>query len=623
MFVASTVFIFLAETDYENTRLEGATVYKVLLPSMLVALCLCFFVKSLFYFFLLFEYTLIPLMLYLGVRGSKKENKKAVNYLVIYTLIGSAFLWAVVLYFFAVLGTTGFDEVQQFLETGVLAAPTRVVLLISVLLGFAFKVPMVPFHPWLIVAHVEAPTVGSVILAALVLKVGGYGIFRFGYSLFPAEILLLSPALVLIALLGYLYSTVAAVRQQDLKRYVAYTSVAHMNFGLIGLFTGETIGAEAFIFTMLSHGLIATGMFLVIGYFYAFTEFRDTVRLRGLASLNPKLAVLWVVLSLANMGMPLFAGFPGEYYTIVAAAQYNAYLPWFLFIGFYLSGAYTFLHLTRFLYGSGMRAKAVELSSRTLGLFANLLFWVILLGLLPSVVFGTLEVGIVDVQPSTLFGLEETAQAVRADLLVSDTTALVGECPSPTSVSSETDTLDVGDCTAPGTVELGANTSISNNEQAVGGGDQACTNHRPKKSEVGGQVAAAELRAAAVQTSNVGGGVGKLNDSSSANPRKALVQVADLDFELDTYEWFCLLRPEVDTTVTINRDLAYRYGQEYLTGLLADRVGEGQHVYHRGLAQEVQMLLPLPNTVAEALEGLELEAQDSTRLRLIGVDSDL
>ncbi len=327
MLVASMIFMFLAESDYFEARLEGTYFYAVILPSMLVALCLCFFVKSLFYFFLLFEYTLIPLMLYLGVRGSKKENKRAVNYLVIFTLAGSVFLWAVVVYFFSVFGTTDFVEVKYLIEQGLLTTPTKVALLVSILLGFAFKVPMVPFHPWLIVAHVEAPTVGSVILAALVLKVGGYGIFRFGYTLFPAEMLLLSPVLVFLALLGYLYSTVAAVRQQDLKRYVAYTSIAHMNFGLIGLFTGEFVGIEAFVFTMLSHGLIATGMFLIIGYFYAFSEFRDTVRLRGLASLNPKLSIFWVILSLANMGMPLFAGFPGEYFTLVAAAQHDAYLP--------------------------------------------------------------------------------------------------------------------------------------------------------------------------------------------------------------------------------------------------------------------------------------------------------
>lgn len=153
---------------------------------------------------------------------------------------------------------------------------------------------------------------------------GGYGIYRFGYCLFAEELLLLSPYLIAAVLFGYLYSTLSAVRQQDLKRYVAYTSIAHMNFGLIGLFTGEYVGVQAFALTMVSHGLIATGMFSVIGYFYAASEYRDTIRLRGLASLNPKLTTYWVIFSLANMGMPLFSGFPGEFLTIVATVQANS-----------------------------------------------------------------------------------------------------------------------------------------------------------------------------------------------------------------------------------------------------------------------------------------------------------
>lgn len=401
------------------------------------------------------------------------------------------------------------------------------------------------------------------------LKVGGYGIFRFGYTLFPAEMLLLSPALVFLALLGYLYSTVAAVRQQDLKRYVAYTSIAHMNFGLIGLFTGEVAGLEAFIFTMLSHGLIATGMFLVIGYFYAFSEFRDTVRLRGLASLNPKLSVFWVILSLANMGMPLFAGFPGEYFTLVAATQHDAYLPWAIFIGFYLAGAYTFFHLTRFLYGSGHKTQTVELTSRTLALFCNLTFWVLLLGLVPTIVLGTLELGAVETCAQVYSdGAGVGAVEVVVEALDSTKTLLPESCPPPTGGSGVAPSV-TGEGLAPTT-------------------------------------AGAEV------------GVGKLNLDMTA----LLAQGADLEFELDTYEWFCLLRPEVDTTVTINRDLAYRYGQEYVTGLLSEKIGEGQHLYQRGLAQEVRMLLPMASTVTEVLSQTEFETSDSTRLQLVGVDSN-
>lgn len=164
---------------------------------------------------------------------------------------------------------------------------TKKILFILLFLGFAFKVPMVPFHQWLVLAHVEAPTNGSILLAALLLKVGGYGIYRFVYLLFPEEVFLFSDFILPILILASTYATILAIKQIDIKRFIAYTSISHMNFSLIGLFSGFEAGLLGFFHTMISHGIIAAALFYLIGFLYSKCGFRDSTRLSGLGDIMP------------------------------------------------------------------------------------------------------------------------------------------------------------------------------------------------------------------------------------------------------------------------------------------------------------------------------------------------
>jgi len=245
-------------------------------------------------------------------------------------------------------------------------------------LGFAFKVPLVPFHHWLIIAHVEAPTNGSIILAALLLKVGGYGLYRFAYTVFPMESLYFSNEILVFSLFGYTFSTILAIRQIDLKRYIAYTSIAHMNFSILGLFSTFNVGILGYIHLMISHGVIASAMFFLVGYIYSVLNFRDTVRLSGLAYNFPKFSVFFFIFSMANMGLPLFSGFPGEFFILISIISNNFYFGLFIFFGFMFSGVYNFFQLNKVLFSTSMNLinskKKDDLDSQSIATLSILLY---------------------------------------------------------------------------------------------------------------------------------------------------------------------------------------------------------------------------------------------------------
>lgn len=386
--VCFAAHVVLVEEDAEDLTQQSLQVFFVALFSVF-----CFYTSDFLVFFVSFEMILLPLFLMIGLFGSRPERVGGAFFLLIYTLVGSLFLWPVVLYCVVVLDTSNFFD--MVVHASSMGSGMRMLLWCCLLVGFAFKVPVVPVHLWLTVAHVEAPTVGSMLLAGLILKLGGYGILRFACSLFPVESLLYHSFVIGICCLGYTWATVMATRQVDIKRFVAFTSISHMNFALAVLFTMKEAGFGAFCHTMVSHGVIAAGMFGLVGFIYRQTSYRDIVHLSGLAGVAPAFALCWFILSMANVGLPFFSGFPGEFFGLIALAAEGRFAVLCFFLGFYLSAVYAFVSVSRLLYGS-VRSSSVyiyDLTAKAQQVFGMLCFLSVTLGLLPSAVFSLAPLG--------------------------------------------------------------------------------------------------------------------------------------------------------------------------------------------------------------------------------------
>lgn len=373
------------------------TIYNNLMDVIVFLMLVCFVVKNIFIFFIAFEAILAPLFIYILLQGSRFNKIFAVKYLVVYTVLGSVFLWFSVSFILEIIGNSNYDYLQWAVMNNI-DSETRKIIFLLLFLGFAIKVPMVPFHHWLTIAHVEAPTNGSIILAALLLKVGTYGLYRFVYSVFPVESSFFSSEISAIALFGFTYATILAVRQIDVKRYIAYTSIAHMNFSLLGLFSCTEIGVQGYVHTTISHGIIATAMFYLIGHLYSILHFRDTLRISGLSQKFPKFSIFFFLFSMANMGLPLFSGFVGEFYIITSLLFTNEIYAIVACFGFMLSGVYNVFQINRLLFSdcpsSILFKKNEDLDSVSVGVLFILLFWSLVFGVFPDIILKNVEIGL-------------------------------------------------------------------------------------------------------------------------------------------------------------------------------------------------------------------------------------
>lgn len=328
------------------------TLYIAQLFLLLTQLQATFTAANLLTFFVAFESLLIPMIIMIAIWGSK-NNRQANNYLVFYTMFSAIPMLLAILYINNKTGTLNISELHELMLNQIIiwTWEEEMYLWLAFFLGFAVKTPMVPFHIWLPKAHVDAPTVGSVILAGLLLKVGLVGFIRVLLPLFPVATIFFSPYVSAVATVGVIYSSLITLRQIDMKRIIAYSSVAHMNMALVSLCSLNGVGIYSSIYLMLSHGLIASGLFFLVGFLYNRFHVRSIENYSGLGTIMPIMSMFFFIFTLANIAFPLTSGFIGEFLLLLGISLSNFYLGFLNAFSMLLTTVYSMLLFGRVFLG--------------------------------------------------------------------------------------------------------------------------------------------------------------------------------------------------------------------------------------------------------------------------------
>jgi proton-translocating NADH-quinone oxidoreductase chain M len=380
-FILSSFLIFLCILFVWNEFLFKE--YAIVLTVLNLLLLLVFSVLDVLFFYIFFEAILIPMYLMIGLWGSRERKVRAVYLFFFYTLIGSLCMLLGLLYIYNLTGTLNFE----YLLTYKFTFEQQYWLWLAFFLSFASKIPLFPLHVWLPEAHVEAPTVGSVLLAGILLKLGVYGFLRFSLNLFPEASLFFSPFVYLLSVLGIIYASMSAIRQTDLKRIIAYSSVAHMNLVTMGIFSFNIIGIEGSIMQSISHGFVSGAMFLLVGILYDRYHSRLLYYYGGLVHMMPVYAVLFLIFTMANIALPGTSSFVGEFLLLTGIYKVNILSSVISALGVILCGAYSLWLYNRIIFGNLKINHTLlfkDITFREFAIIFPLLFLVFLMGIYPT-----------------------------------------------------------------------------------------------------------------------------------------------------------------------------------------------------------------------------------------------
>jgi NADH-quinone oxidoreductase subunit M len=366
-----------------NTVQANLKGYLIAFLSIELLLIGVFCVLDVLMFYILFESILIPMFLVIGIYGSRERKIWASYYFFLYTLLGSVVMLLSILYIYNQVGTTDYEILLTFAFSDL----EQKLLWFSFFLAFAAKVPMMPVHLWLPEAHVEAPTAGSVILAGVLLKLGTYGFIRFSLPLFPQASFYFAPFVYTISLVGIVYASLTAIRQTDFKRIIAYTSVAHMNVVMLGIFSFNNVGIEGALLQSLSHGFVASALFIIIGVVYERYRTRLVKYYGGLVHTMPLYISIFLFFTMANIGLPGTSGFIGEFLIFAGSFKVNTSVTFFGCSGMILGGCYALWLFNRIAYGnlkSQYIKQTLDINKREFFIFAPLIFYTLVFGLTPD-----------------------------------------------------------------------------------------------------------------------------------------------------------------------------------------------------------------------------------------------
>ncbi|MEZ5674829.1 NADH dehydrogenase subunit M [Thalassovita litoralis] len=355
-----------------------------------------FMALDLVLFYLFFEAGLIPMFLIIGIWGGANRIYASFKFF-LYTFLGSVLMLVAMVAMYADAGTTDIPTLMNhtfasdsFSVLGIhVVGGMQTLMFLAFFASFAVKMPMWPVHTWLPDAHVQAPTAGSVVLAAILLKMGGYGFLRFSLPMFPIGADVMTPLVLWMSVIAIVYTSLVALVQEDMKKLIAYSSVAHMGYVTMGIFAANQQGIDGAIFQMISHGFISGALFLCVGVIYDRMHTRDIDAYGGLVNRMPAYALIFMFFTMANVGLPGTSGFIGEFLTLMGIFQANTWVAAVATSGVILSAAYALWLYRRVVFGDLIKESLktiTDMTAREKAIFAPLVFMTLLLGIYPALV---------------------------------------------------------------------------------------------------------------------------------------------------------------------------------------------------------------------------------------------